>query len=143
MVNIPADSLSREKGLPLAVLLLLDQWEWPLLGPVAQSVIPLLGDLQIGLSVIKVKLQRLLCCSPTPGTGVLARHRLSLPWSGLLGYAFPPLTLLLRVLGKVLMDQAPLVLVTPHRSFRLWFTTLLTLLVQPSVALSPVQVLLS
>ena len=143
VVNIPADSLSRGKSLSLAAQPVLDQREWSLSRPVAQAVFLLLGEPQIDLFATKANTQLPVFCSLTPGTGALAVDSLTLPWSGFLGYAFPPPTLLTRVLNKVLKDQASLVLVAPRWPDRPWFTTLLRLLVQPPVALPPVQDLLS
>ena len=54
---------------------------------------------------------------------------LSFPWTGLRLYAFPPFTLLPRILDKIAQDEADLLLVAPFWPQRPWFPRLLRLLV--------------
>ena len=54
---------------------------------------------------------------------------MSFPWSGLRLYAFPPFSLLPRVLQKVAQDEAHLLLIAPRGPQRPWFLRLLSLIV--------------
>merc|ERR1712002_766781 len=53
---------------------------------------------------------------------------MSFPWSGLHLYAFPPFSMIPRVLEKVVQDEAELALIVPDWPRRRWFPKLLSLL---------------
>ena len=76
-------------------------------------------------------------CSRVQDPQAWAIDAMSFPWSGLCLYAFPPFSLLLRVLQKVAQDEADLLLIAPHWPQRPWFLRLLSLLVDFPRSLPP------
>ena len=76
-------------------------------------------------------------CSRVQDPQAWAIDTMSFPWSGLRLYAFPPFSLLPRVLQKVAQDEADLLLIVPHWPQRPWFLRLLSLLVDFPRSLSP------
>lgn len=59
----------------------------------------------------------------------------SLNWSDFIAYAFPPFSLINRILDKVILDKAEMVLITPHWPTQSWFATLQLLTVRPPLHL--------
>ena len=53
---------------------------------------------------------------------------MSFRWSGLRLYAFPPFSMIPRILEKVVQDEAELALIAPYWPRRPWFPKLLSLL---------------
>ena len=68
-----------------------------------------------------------LYVSPVPDPQAWAVDALSFPWSSLIGYAFPPLPLLGKVVKKARVDRATLILVAPFWPAQPWFPDLLVL----------------
>ena len=65
--------------------------------------------------------------SPVPDPAVWAMDALSVPWAGLLAYAFPLLPILSKVLKKAREEQATLILIAPRWPAQPWFPELLCL----------------
>ncbi|KAL8584959.1 hypothetical protein ACOMHN_043595 [Nucella lapillus] len=77
-----------------------------------------------------------LYVSPVLDPTAWAIDALSIPWSNLLGYAFPPFPILGKVLRKAREDLATLILVAPRWPAQAWFPELLHLSHVPPVKLS-------
>lgn len=73
-----------------------------------------------------------------------ARHvnAFTLNWHDFRCYIFPPFSLIGRVLQKVRIDQAEVMMVAPHWPSQPWFTTFMEMLVKGPIFLSPHQDLL-
>ena len=83
-------------------------------------------------------------CSRLPCPVALSRDAFSISWSSFpSGYAFPPIVLLDKVLKKVHMDQARLLLVAPFWPNRCWYLGILHNLVDLPLMISPWPDLLS
>ena len=65
--------------------------------------------------------------SPVPDPAAWAVDALSIPWAGLLAYAFPPLPILSKVLKKAREEQATLILIALKWPAEPWFPDLLCL----------------
>ncbi|KAL8565034.1 hypothetical protein ACOMHN_003410 [Nucella lapillus] len=74
--------------------------------------------------------------SPVPDPLAWATDALSIPWRGILGYAYPPFPLLPKVLRKARLEQAELLL-SPRWPAQPWFSDLLTLTSYPPIQLTP------
>ena len=96
------------------------------------------GDRPFGGGSVRVRTQ----CSPPE---VLLRVQdpaawwidASFPWKGFRGYAFPPISLIPRVLRKIREDQAWVVLIAPRWPRRNWFLDLIGLLAGSPRTLPP------
>ena len=123
--NIVADFLSRGKYLPT---------EWVLNRAVFRTIYRVFSpppEIDLFASALNFRLPKY--CSRCPG--MLRRGKidaLSFPWTGLRLYAFPPFSLLPRILDKLAQDEADLLLVAPFWPQRPWFPRLLRLSGGPS-----------
>ena len=70
---------------------------------------------------------------PAPCQGATYTDAMTLDWSLLKGYAFPPFSLIAPVLKKVSQDKADLVLVAPVWQAQPWLPALLNVLIQNPV----------
>ena len=125
--NLLADFLSRGKFLPS---------EWTLNHSVFQRICLIFPTPEIDLFASALTFQFPKYCSRVQDLQAWAIDAMSFPWSDLRLYAFPPFSLLPRVLQKVAQDEADL-LIAPHWPQRPWFLRLLSLLVDFPRSLPP------
>ena len=120
--NLIADFLSRGRVLPS---------EWTLHPMVMDQIILTLGPLQVDLfaSVLHARLPRY--CSRVHDPAAWRIDAFSFQWKGFRGYAFPPISLIPRILRKIREDQARVVLIAPWWPRRNWFPELVGLLTGP------------
>ena len=118
-LNVLADSLSRSH------MILHTEWtlDSAVLAPVWEAWFRPLVDLFA--TRFNHKLSTFV--SPVPGPAAWAVDALSIPWMGLLAYAFPPLPILSKVLKKAREEQATLILIAPRWPAQPWFPELLCL----------------
>jgi hypothetical protein len=69
--------------------------------------------------------------SPVGDPQAFAVDALSVDWKGMSAYAFPPTTLLLKVIQKITETPCPVLLVTPYWPRMPWFALLLQLADRP------------
>ena len=118
-LNVLADCLSRaHMVLPT---------EWTLTHRVLQPVWLAWFKPQIDLFATRFSKRLPLFVSPVPDPQAWAVDALSIQWSNLLGYAFPPISMLERVIKKARVEKATLILIAPHWESRPWFPDLLDL----------------
>lgn len=79
------------------------------------------------------QLTNFVCWLPQPGA--IATDAMSISWTRLRGYAFPPFGLIGGCLSKVRSDQARLVLITPYWPSQPWFPVAMQLAVDVPVIL--------
>ena len=124
-LNVVADALSR----PHTVL----NTEWTL----AHSLLLPLWERwfrpQVDLFATCFNHRLPLYVSPVPDPRAWAVDALSIPWGGLLAYAFPPFPILARVLRKVRLDRPRLILIAPNWPAQPWYPDLLELCHIPPV----------
>ena len=118
-INIVADLLSR----PHCVL----QTEWTLSMKVLEPVWSTWHRPMVDLFATRFNFRLPTYVSPVPDPGAWAVDALSMSWSGILAYAFPPFPILGKVIRKARIDQASLILVCPHWPAQPWFAELLQL----------------
>jgi hypothetical protein len=118
--NIRADWLSRRR---------LSSIEWSLNQRVVDRMFTTLGQAQMDLFASSLNAKTLVYCSYTRDPQAYCQDAFSIPWTGFLGYAYPPFSLIPGVLRKVRMEKAELILVAPRWPRQAWFSLLLDLLV--------------
>ena len=126
--NVLADALSREH--------MVLHSEWTLEYSVLRAVWETWHMPQIDLFATKFSKRLPLYVSPVPDPEAWAVDSLSIPWSGFLGYAFPPFAILQRVLKKAREERASLILIAPRWTSQQWFPDLLHLTHVPPLKLS-------
>ena len=118
--NSIADRLSRLRG---------SHTEWSLSPDLATRLWSRVGlpDVDLFASTANRKLQTF--CALTPGQEVWAVDAFTVNWSPFVGYAFPPFSLVHRVLLKVEADGCPMfILIAPNWPGQIWYPLLLRLL---------------
>ena len=118
-LNVLADALSRaHQILPT---------EWTLVHRVLEPVWSFWYKPQIDLFATRFSRRLPLFVSPVPDPQAWAVDALSVPWSNLLGYAFPPFPILGKVIKKARLDGAKLILVAPRWESQPWYPDLVDL----------------
>jgi hypothetical protein len=117
--NVKADCLSR---------IHLSSVEWSLSGEIVNSIFARFGQPQVDLFASVLNRKVPVFCSFGKDPRALTHDAFSIPWTGFLGYAYPPFSLIPAVLRKVESDQAEVILVAPLWPRQGWFTHLLKLL---------------
>ena len=134
--NVHADSLSRQGHLQRRQReSRLDQREWSLKTEVVQAVFLRLGEPQIDLFATFQNKQCPVFCALEQGHGVFCTDGLTVDWRRIYGYAFPPFSLIHRVLAKLRLEEATILLIAPRWPGRPWYSTLLQHLIAPPLAL--------
>ena len=126
-MNIVADSLSRSDQ---AI-----QTEWTLAHSVLEPVWRMWHKPMVDLFATKFNRRLPIYISPVPDPQALGQDALSISWEGMIGYAFPPLCLMNKVIRKARIDQASIILVAPFWPYQPWFPDLLGLTHTPPLKL--------
>jgi hypothetical protein len=127
-LNILADSLSRSH----CVL----QTEWTLSPEVLKPVWQAWYRPMVDLFATRFNFRLPVYVSPVPDPQALAIDAFSIPWASVLGYAFPPLPVLSKVIRKAREEKAALILVAPFWPKQPWFPELMELCHEQPLALS-------
>ena len=115
-LNIVADALSR----PHSVL----HTEWTLVHSVLQRVWETFHRPMIDLFATQFSFRLQTYVSPVPDPQAWAVDALSISWTGLMAYAFPPFPLLTKVIRKARTDRPCLLLVAPLWPAQPWYPDL-------------------
>ena len=118
--NLLADFLSRGKFLPS---------EWKLETSVFRricQVLPYPPEIDLFASLLNFQLPKYCARNRDPQAWKI--DAFSIQWSGLCLYAFPPFSLLPKVLEKVAQEEAEVAMIAPFWPQRPWFPRLLSLL---------------
>ena len=126
-LNIVADALSRSQS----VL----HTEWTLHEATLQQVWNVWFRPMVDLFATQFNRRLPLYISPVPDPGAWAVDAMAISWGNLLGYAFPPLPILGRVIRKAREESATLILVAPNWPSQPWFPDLLQLTHTPPLPL--------
>ena len=94
-------------------------------------------DIDCFANRINAQLPRYISYKPDPDAFLI--NAFSHNWSKFKGYMFPPFSLVGRVLQKVKVDQATVLLIAPEWPSQHWYTMLMEMLVMEPVRLSPCQ----
>ena len=115
-LNVRADKASR---------VFKDNLEWSLHDRIFRRICRVFGKPKIDLFASRLNKKCPVYCSWKPDPEADFVDAFSLHWGGLQAYAFPPFSLVLRVINKALRDKPKnLILVTPNWNTRPWFTRL-------------------
>jgi hypothetical protein len=115
--NVLADALSRAHSVVAT--------EWTLSNRVLERVWLRFFKPMVDLFASRFNHRLPVYVSPVPDDQAWAVDAMSIAWSGLEAYAFPPLPLLERVLRKVELEKPRLILVAPFWPTQTWFPDLL------------------
>ena len=124
--NLLADFLSR--GMCL-------QSEWTLEREVFDHLRERWPRLEVDLFASSLTFRLPIYCSRVRDPNAWALDAFAISWSNLKGYAFPPVSLIPKVLRKIQEDRAWVLLIAPDWPRRPWFPLLLSLLDGPPVPL--------
>jgi hypothetical protein len=132
--NQLADLLSRRR---------VNQNEWSLKPLIAHQIFQTLGipDIDLFATFRNKKCPVFMSWTPEPQT--LGTNAFQTNWSTSLGYAFPPVKLVPKVLQKIMSDHATVILIAPKWPRRLWYTQILDLLMEIPIELPIEEDLLS
>ena len=124
--NLLADFLSR--GMCL-------QSEWTLEREVFNLLMRQWPLLEVDLFASSLTHRLPIYCSRVRDPNAWALDAFAIAWTNLRGYAFPPISLIPRILRKIQEDRAWVLLIAPDWPRRPWFPLLLSLLDGPPVPL--------
>jgi hypothetical protein len=132
--NVLADALSRS-GKIIST-------EWTLHPEAFRQICSLWGLPQLDLFATRYNNLLPEFVSPYPDEKAVAVDALSLDWEGFVAYAYPPTVLIPKVLEKIRVSTARVLLIAPAWPARAWFPALLELLEDVPWRLPPWQKLL-
>jgi hypothetical protein len=115
-----ADSLSRKHSVV--------QTEWTIHQPTIYGIFSRWGRPHIDLFATRLNRRLPLFVSPVPDPLAVNVDALTLDWTGLDAYAFPPPALLGLVLRKIELERSVVILLAPNWPAHPWFPLLLSLL---------------
>jgi hypothetical protein len=102
-----------------------DKTEWTLNAVVFDSIIQKWGNPSIDLFASRLNHKVEAYCSFEPDPHAMGVDAMSLNWARFeLCYAFPPFSLLTKVLSKIKRDKAEIILVVPDWKAQLWYPKL-------------------
>lgn len=134
--NCLADKLSRGRTV-------IKLTEWSLKEMVVNQVFHVLGVPNIDLFATRLNKKLPVFCSPYPDVQALACDALSIAWTNMFAYAFPPPILLPKVLNKVQEEDCTILLIAPIAPHQSWFPQLLELVIDVPIKLPVLPDLLS
>ena len=118
-LNVLADALSRSgKVLPT---------EWTIAHHALQPLWDVWGKPLVDLFATQFNARLPLYVSPIRDPKAWARNAFSIPWGGMTAYAYPPTSLISKVLERYRLERPSLILVTPGWSRRPWYPELMSL----------------
>jgi hypothetical protein len=118
--NVLADSLSRGKKIAWS--------EWSLCPRVTAQIFQIYGMPNIDLFASRHNHKLPVYCSWDRDPAAFAQDALSIPWTNMWGYAYPPISLIPRILQKIRQSEVKILLVAPWWPLRPWFPAILDLL---------------
>ncbi|XP_038046762.1 uncharacterized protein LOC119720969 [Patiria miniata] len=111
--NDIADSLSRGKVVPT---------EWSLNRRIVHQIFSILGRPHIDLFASAVNTQLPVFCSRAHHPHAWASDALSIDWTNMFAFAFPPISILTKVIGKLERDRCKILLIAPFWPRQPWFS---------------------
>jgi len=125
-LNVLADGLSRNE---------VDPKEWTLASKVTDEIFSQWGTPQVDLFANRLNFRLPSYVSPCPDRDAWNIDALSMLWTGLVAYAYPPGILLTKILEKMAVEPCELILIAPLWPARNWYPQLLSYLMEPPVQL--------
>ena len=139
-MNFRADRLSRLKNTNTCSVSKLkkkchDDMEWALEQEIYQRISDKMGHSEVDLFASAKNYKHKLYISYIPDYGAIAVNAFSILWNYKLHYAFPPFSIIGRVLQKMCEDKAEIILVAPLFPSQPWFPQILQQISGPSFVL--------
>ena len=128
--NLIADFLSRGRVLPS---------EWTLHPRMMRRLLQAFSPLQVGLFASALNANLLTHCARMQDLASWRIDAFSFWWTGLRAYAFPPFSLIPRVLRKIHEDRAWMILIALWWLQRTWYQEIVDLLANHSLELSSLR----
>ncbi|XP_038049749.1 uncharacterized protein LOC119723256 [Patiria miniata] len=125
-LNVTADALSRGKILPT---------EWQLHPKVVQTLFNLMDRPNIDLFASPMNNQLPVYCTRVMDPKAWAVNALTIDWTDMYAYAYPPISILSRVLHKIREEPCKVMLIAPFWPRQTWFQTMIRLLVHQPIIL--------
>ena len=125
-LNVIADQESRN---------CVDKSEWKLSPIIFDKICRSCGIPEIDLFASHLSNQVPAYMSWRPNPYIIAVDALQQPWHGHLLYAFPPFSLITRVLSKIRRERVLVILITPAWNSQPWYAMLLQMLIRKSFLL--------
>jgi hypothetical protein len=122
--NVEADEASRQFS---------DDTEWTLNSKIFQDICLRFGKPDIDLFASRLNYRVLPFCSWQPDPEAKYVDSFTISWKKLFGYAFPPFSLLSRVLQKVQMEGSSAVVVAPDWPSKPWYTMFQKMMTEPPI----------
>ena len=132
--NVIADSLSRRNQVLPS--------EWTLHPQIVHRIFSHWETPQIDLFATKRNTKLPLYVSPVPDQDAWAEDALSISWKGLIAYAYPPPSIMNKVMEKILQEECRVILIASAWPTQPWYTLLLDLSVDHPLRLPITQDLL-
>lgn len=120
-----------------------DSSNWKLDTKVFQSILKMLGTVELDLFADRMNTQTRKFISWKPDPEAWATDAFTVPWTGIAAYAFPPFCLIGRCLSKIRQDQATVILVTPTWQTQPWYPELMAMTIADPILLPPMANLLT
>ena len=121
-INVEADRLSR---------LLNETTEWSLSDNCFNQILEKYPKISVDLFASHLNFKLKQYVSWLPDKQAFSCNAFSISWLQFLGYAFPPFNLIGRVLKKVELERANIILVVPEWQSQYWFAKLMSMLIEP------------
>ena len=122
-LNVEADAESRDESQ--------EHKEWMLNPKVFEKIQNLWGPFEIDLFATRINKQIEKFMSWMADPESFLTNAFSISWTDINAYAFPPFSLIGRILQKVRADEANITLVAPIWPTQVWFPQLLALCIEP------------
>ena len=113
-----------------------DKTEWMLNGEIFREVVNHFVEPDIDLFASRLNFQVTRYVAWMPDPNALCIDAFALNWSKLRFYAFPPFSILNRVLRKIELDRATGILIVPEWPTQTWFALLKRMLLRPPLRLT-------
>ena len=117
--------------------------EWTLKKSVVQTIFQMWEIPHVDLFATRLNHQIQTFVSPFPDELALTVDALSISWKGVIGYAYPPIVLIPKVLQKIQEGGCKIILIAPFWTRQPWFPILTQLLVDYPVRLPEISDLIS
>ena len=128
-LNVIADGLSR-RGQILPT-------EWALNPQIFKAICRITSTPLVDLFATKYNHKLANYVSPVPDNQAWGIDALSMSWSGMWGYAYPPTPIISQVLNKISSDQCKILLIAPAYPRTSWYQVLLKLSIMEPIRLPP------
>ena len=98
-----------------------DNKEWSLNPYIIEKVCEKFGKPEIDLFATRLNAKCELCVSFKPDPNAFAVDAFTQNWNDIKGYAFPPFSLIGRILAKIKQDETSITVIVPCWQTQLWF----------------------